>query len=440
MRIIEKPNEVRSESGFSLIEVCIGLIVIGLLMGPIIHTYNLFIKSRQIALSQAVTNIVHSALIKHVEKYGYYPKPSNPSIAQGVAGFGAEDTATSGWPTCTATSTVVCQTTANTYGGGIVLIGDVPFATLGIPFKSILDGYNKKLTYAVTWPLTSSGTFTDGGGAIEVLNDAGTSIYTGTADRSHFAVISHGEDGNGAFTLSGVRSSACGTTTTGIQFENCNNDGRFVNNLSSAAGKTVRNYASGATYFDDFVATTNTVSTGLWSYIPNSSLKMESSNDGNVYIGTCATSPCIPKAHVEVNGDVKSTTTILTNRICPKDSANCVSNYSTTETPRENPTNDGWFSPDMLTGAPNTNPTATSNPADPNTQGYEGAGIRCYDYKALRGIKAYDEVCGSNSSSGDATSPYFAGTVNISGTCTSGKYANKITISGSTITLTCASP
>lgn len=435
MTVFEKQNRIQSESGFSLIEVAIALIVIGLLMTPILHTYNLYIKSRQLSISQGVTNVVNSALIKYVEKHDAYPKPANPSIAQGNPNFGTANTAAAGWPVCTATSTVVCQTSTNTYGGGTVLVGDVPFATLGLPFKSILDGYNRKLTYAVTLPLTVAGSFDNGIGAIEVVDSTGTSIYTGTSPRSHFVVVSHGENTDGAFTLGGVRSNACGTNATGLDFENCNNDGLFRNNINTTKGLLMRNYATGSTYFDDFVKTTNTIVSGLWNYIPNSAQKMQSSNLGNVYVGACATTPCIPKSHVDVNGDVRGNK-ILTARICNKTTGDCVSNFPGTNTPREHPASKGWFSPMMLTGAPTANPTdTTNNPADATTAGYKGAGIRCYDHKGLKGVQAYDEVC-----AGSTATPYFAGSVTISNSCGAGTYANGITISGTTITLSCAAP
>lgn len=444
MTVIQKPDTIQlsesGEFGFSLIEVAIGLIILGLIIGPLIQTYNTFIQSRQVTISDGITRVVQSSLIKYVEKHGHYPKPANPGIAQGSAGFGAEDTTTpGGWPNCSATSTTVCQTTTNTYGGAVVLIGDVPFATLGLPFKSILDGYNKKLTYAVTLDLTSSSTFDDTKGGIEVLGSTGLSIYDGTTQRSHFVVVSHGENSDGAFNLGGIRGKACGTASTGKEFENCNNDGVFVNNYTQqldglTVNTSIRNYANGANYFDDFVSTSNTATTGIWSYILNASGEIKSNNTGNVYVGKCDTFPCIPKSHIDVNGDVKATS-LYTNRICNKDSSNCISTSSST-TPRASPSTDGWFSPQMLTGAPSS-PATTE---DTDTGGHIGGGIRCYDYKALKGIKNYDEICTSNKDTGDSVSPYFSGAITVSNSCTSGQYANKITISGSTITLTCTTP
>ena len=78
-----------SESGFSLIEVSIALMVIALLMLPIIRTYTLYIESKKLAITTGVTSISRAAVLKYFEKYGVYPTPANPSIAQGAAGFGA---------------------------------------------------------------------------------------------------------------------------------------------------------------------------------------------------------------------------------------------------------------------------------------------------------------------------------------------------------------
>lgn len=453
-----KTNRTRSDSaaGFSLIEVAIGLMVIGLLMGPIIHTYNLYIKSRQISQSQAVVDVVNSALLKYYEKFGFYPAPAHPNLAETAANFGSPATAGAGWPACTAASTVVCETTTGTFGGAAVLIGDVPFAELGIPFKSTLDGYGSKLTYAVTRSLTQNSPplapFDDNAGAIEILNTAGVSIYDTPPDnRAHFIVVSHGEDANGAFTLSGVRRSACGATT-GIDAENCDNDGVFVNYYDTVAGKKVRAYADNANHFDDFTAEVNTTAYGLWSYIPNSGMRIQATNLGNIYIGTCADVPCIPKSKIDVNGSIKAQE-VKTSRICNVDDNNCITTHSTTLSPRYSPDTTapvdevGWFSPEMLTGAPEdeedvTAHAASGNSADATTEGYVGAGIRCYDNKGLRGIRNFDEVCGYTGSVGSPTStPYLPDSLTVIGApCPSGEYAYKVTInttSANSLTIAC---
>jgi prepilin-type N-terminal cleavage/methylation domain-containing protein len=461
MTVLHKTNAIRnnSESGFSLIEVAIGLMILGLLMAPIIHTYNLYIQARQISQSQAVVQIVNAAILKFFEKYGHYPTPASPGIAQGSTGFGAAEVSAG---ICTPTSTTVCTTTTNSLGSAPVLIGDVPFAALGIPFKSTLDGYGNKLTYAVTESLTpppppapAPPTFDDNAGAIEVVDMTGASFYSTT--RAHFIIISHGQDGNGAFTLSGVRHAACDTVATAADNENCNNDGRFSNYYDPDARTLakVRSFAVGSpAHFDDFTFETNTTSYGIWSYIPNTGLQMRATNTGNIYIGNSGNCenriptgadpdfPCVPKAKIDVDGAVKAIE-VHTERLCDFDEANCI-NTPAWPAPRENPAGVGWLSPQMLTGARTPANGGPETAFNSGTAGQVGGGLRCYGGRTLKGIRNFDEVCGYNgTSTSDTRTAFIAPTITYN-TCPSGYLAKEAVFNFSSgvnsITLTCVLP
>ncbi|MDD3021327.1 MAG: type II secretion system protein [Alphaproteobacteria bacterium] len=385
-----------SSGGFSLIEVAIALMIIGLLIVPLLHTYRIYIEAKQISNTKAATGIVNSALIKYVAKYGHYPIPSDPDIPLGAAGAGQQATEPgTGWPACTATSTKVCSTTTNTFAGKEVLIGGVPFAALGIPFTSQLDGYGAKLTYAITEILTSNGTYDEAGGGIEARDDAGKSIYFVDANsdsiddlttpRSHFFIMSHGQDRKGSFSIGGAKTFACGTAADGLDFENCNNDGLFNSNYNETIGKGLINDSTGAQHFDDVVVTNNTAASGIWTFVPNTP-NIEATNEGNIYIGACASVPCIPKSKIDVNGNVRADI-VKATRLCNYTSPGCVDNYTSTYFP-------AWWGADMLVGAPaalsETLPPA-GNTWNSSRNAHNGAGIRCVGDRALRGIKNYDE-------------------------------------------------
>lgn len=452
-----RPEKCRtsSESGFSLIEVSIGLMIIGILMAPIIAGYNLYIEKQQFRISNSVADIVSDSIGKYYVKNAKYPRPASPNVNQGDENFGTGMDPTiplASIPDCTPTSDTVCKTTSNTYGGAVVLIGEVPFADLGLPFKTAMDGYGFRLTYAVTASLTDDTSFNDAAGAIEILGYDGGSIfeppYSTVPNRAHFIVVSHGQNGKGAFSLSGARYAPCGTLIEGTEFENCNNDGRFRSNLDLAENMSLRNYAEGLNYFDDFTKFVPSVTSQLWSYIPNQGDDMRATNNGNIYVGECTSVPCIPKARVDVNGDVRASERILTSRICNKLDNNCVTTMPSTYNPRYYPTGSnpvGWFSPNMLTQAGDLDSTSTldsssGNTADSSTNGYTGAGIRCYDNWALRGIRNYDEICSGTGNSGDTRTAMLPTSYTFANSCTGGTFAAGITISGTTITFTCRAP
>lgn len=433
-----KSVERHSESGFSLIEVAIALIVISLLMTPIIQTYNIYIEQKKIAITQGVNSIVRAALLKHYQKYGHYPPPADPSIAQGSPHFGAPVSLTSVISTCTATATTVCKSTTG-WGSNEVLIGDVPFAALGIPYKSMMDGYGNKLKYAVTKSLADPASiFDDTQGAIEIRGSDGASIYpNASTPRAHFAVVSLGENGLGAFTIAGAQTAPCGTGT--IEEINCQNSGTFRSNIDvGGTGRAVISNGNGPSYFDDYVVATNTTSYGVWSYIPNSGLNIEARNGGNIRIGPRCAGTCVPSSHIEVFGNVKASK-VHTTRFCASGQASCFDEKAV-GTPLPDPPprrtagalgDVGFFSPTMLTIAPVARPTDLATYPDYSQGGVEGAGIRCYDNHPLKGIRSYDEVCATGAtSSGMLTSPRIWEPTTITGvtSCPGTQYAVGIII------------
>jgi hypothetical protein len=415
-----KSAERNSESGFSLIEVAIGLLVLSLLMTPILYAYNIQLEIKRKAVTEGSVDMVRAAVLKFYEREGFYPNPATPNIGIGTANFGAPAVMpVGGWPACTATSTVVCRA-ANSGTFGVsgtgtpptpatdgVIIGSVPVAALGLPHKMMLDGYGNRLTYAVSQNLTIELSFLDSRGALKIRDNAAATT------QAHFIVISHGKTGMGAFTLGGGRGLACNTSTAPvpIDHENCDNDDVFSSNY--IGGSTRLQEAVGTTFFDDSVKFINTTAYGIWSYIPNTSLNMQAKNEGNVRIGCPATGECKPTSKLDVDGNVRATE-LQTSRFCTSGNSQCITSVNAAQTALEAPSADSavsstsrnWFSPRVLTAAPDNVTAAMTTTFDSDRSGYRGSGIRCYgetgtgfEAYALKGINAYDEVCAGNGSS-----------------------------------------
>ena len=436
-----------SEKGFSLIEVCIALMIVSLLMIPMIQAWNLYIKAKKISDTKAVLDIVDSALIKYAAKYGRYPIPENPNTAIGAVLSGASATIPpTGWPACAGDDAVVCQTGVNTFptAANTVLVGTIPYATLGIPYRSAMDGYGYKLTYAVTSVLTVAATFDDDSGGIEVLDNTGNSIYgpaAGGVSRSHFFIGSHGEDGAGAFSFAGGLMAACNTNVNSTDFENCNGDGTFRNNYNAALGLDLEMFGGGATHFDDFSVTNNRSSTGMWLTVPQTP-DIRSSNFGNIAIGACATNPCVPKSHIEVTGTTVTSGRLLASRLCGPNDSNCTEpssdpNYIPGYAPP------GIFSAEQIVGAPPENMLPDFVPPSPLyawdnwSKSFQGLGILCTNGRPLKGLtlrgngttSAPDEVC--------LDTPPLSPTLNTSA-CAPGTYAKAITFTAAgKFSLTC---
>ncbi len=162
--------------GFSLIEVAIGLLIIGIIIGPMINEWGVYKKQQEYAVSTGNIATIKTALQKYVLNTGTYPAPADPGLASSNANYGKETSLTLAallLVACAPDKTVVCKATGyrNTDGTGgndPVLIGDLPFATIGLPKNYAVDGYGRKFTYAVSGNLTDkyAGAFGDGNGVI----------------------------------------------------------------------------------------------------------------------------------------------------------------------------------------------------------------------------------------------------------------------------------
>lgn len=319
--------------GFSLIEVAIALIIISLFLIPTLQTYKMYEEEKRMAGSRDNLYVVKSALQKFHSRQSRYPMPSNPTIAKGTVGYGVEvPAATINANPCVPGLTPACVTTSGSRGGVPVYIGDVPFATLGLPERYARDSYGKRFVYAVTASLTNVATFDEAAGAISIVDKTGAQM-AGTANDMHFALNSFGANGVGAVTNSGVAPFPC--PGTGAESENCDNDAVFNSNYAVENTDEFGNpiYARSevanddATHYDDYNLFVNSLEYDIWRTTPiNMALVVNTFREiGNTRIGawngTGGPANGLPRAKVDVAGSgtapgIVRATTVYTDRIC----------------------------------------------------------------------------------------------------------------------------
>ena len=379
---------MHSERGFSLIEVCLGLIILGVIMGPLIAQYQVYLHNQAITSTEGNLQTSSDALQKFFTQNGFYPLPADPSLGPADAGYGQ------GIPfadigtivNCGGGDTDVCRTPSVSLPGEFVYIGSVPFATLGMPQKFSVDGYRSKLTYAVSGPLVNVATFNNStGGAIRIQDRSGVPSQVfdgGNSSQTHYVIISHGEDSIGAFSPDGALKSAC--AGAGADRENCDNDDIFNNNFFSFPDGSYDRYAqipAGADHFDDFVSFRTLIGGGMWQVSENTQDIIHNYTNGLVMIGAG-----VPQAKVDVDGNVRSVS-LATIRLCELGSCPAPGAIQAgTITPEYAP---GVFNPGIIAG-----PEAATNPE------YAGAGIVCGTERAMRGINNADEICSNQAPPG----------------------------------------
>lgn len=115
-------------SGFTLVEIAIVLLIIGLLLGGMLMPLTAQMEQRRIGETQKALDEINQALIGFVIVNGRLPCPATANVASGAAGAGIENT-----PTATGCT-----------GGQS---GVLPWSTLGV---SETDAWNWRFTYRVS--------------------------------------------------------------------------------------------------------------------------------------------------------------------------------------------------------------------------------------------------------------------------------------------------
>lgn len=273
-----------NQKGLTLIDVSVALLIIGLLIAPILYGLQEYRETR--ARDVTTTNIaaVDAAIREYFVENDFYPCPANPALPRNNAAHGISQVGPGG----------AC-TILNTAG---LAEGSIPHEELGLDQKQVYDGWGYKLLYAVDNSRASNRAIaTPSGPAIpltineiplvpnpayalgnpdcnltdfQICANAIAGYVAGASpacnpgfinpplpgdptypiNNVHYTVLSHGQDGRGAFTAAGIP--VPGAACNGAAFANeINCDGDAV----YQSRQCINNDATGATFFDDYMVT-----------------------------------------------------------------------------------------------------------------------------------------------------------------------------------------
>lgn len=367
--------------GFTLVEMAIVLIIFGMLITLAIAALTLYYSDQNRKQTLHALESSKGALYQFLISEGRYPCPADPDLAPNHPDYGWE-AAPCGDADSNDGHTVSGGTqaenkpafTADADKDGVtdrILFGLIPFRTIeqaGIETSffsaaETIDGWGNKITYAVPLYLTNADpviTYQDNYGALDVYDEFGNSLLNVIEDgdengngipnefleerAAHAVLVSHGQNGKGAYTAGGVLVEFCTQSVQsdplnpgapppgaiigrdGDESENCDNhDEFFMGGLRTNDDDD---------YNDDYVRFLKLRTSELWAYTgvfiddngtpndPSDDIKinkMANTNPGRIGIGTKE-----PEEMVHVIGDVKATE-IMADSFCDSTGTNCFS-------------------------------------------------------------------------------------------------------------------
>lgn len=264
-------TKTSKSGGYTLIELAVVMIVVGLIITPLMTLYNNN-KKKEILDTQTVhMNEVLRTLGEYRVMYGHYPCPASLTAAPGTAEYGHESD-------CTDTSIApggcaggLCvknsvRTVTLVDGSTItprVRIGAVPFRALGLDDTSSYDGYSARMVYAVTEILTDKASFNAAAGGVDIVDgQAVAKTILPVAGSGHFVLISMGPNKAGAYSRDGVLQNDCPGNTT-LENLNCSTDGDAIFRA------TAYSEANNENHFDDTVQYFARTDVSPWELVPD---------------------------------------------------------------------------------------------------------------------------------------------------------------------------
>ena len=367
MRLPVMPKRSKNQSGFTLIEFAMVMVLSGLVMGALLHIYKIYLTDKNVRLVNERLLILSSSMSSFQNASQRYPCPADPTLPvtspdaglEGIAGPNPDRClnlldALPAAGDCTGPGgTGICRVDGARTAYGLtvgltdpdpVFIGAVPYRSLksgmerGLCFSMVdgssvvcdpgdatqysqndatmeaaarmdtLDAWGFQMTYAVSAPQTLDGLFDTNFGVLDVKTENGDDLVSpeGTA---HFVIVAHGENHLGAYNQEGVIPWPCVPGALD-ESENCDQDFTFTSGL--------RRMGQGPRYFDDTILYRAYSLSELWKFndTEKGTIIYNALAGGKVGIGTAA-----PQADLDVNGAALGEN-YMTPRIC-SEAGNC---------------------------------------------------------------------------------------------------------------------
>lgn len=305
--MMNKVSPSHSEGGFSLIELAMVMIIIGVISVPLMQRFQIYQKDETYSNTTLALNEIHKKLGEYYVEHGYYPCPANRSIAFGKPKHGesiANCLSAVSLGSCLSGSGA-CHVNGS---GGSAIIGGIPYATLNLPYNNTLDGYKNPINYVISDVYLDTAKAYDDTrkGTITLSDEKGAAPLV--TKNNIYGLISSGENRKGSFNVNGKIEACTAGTADSV---NCDNNSEYVDRGA--------NYSNGASYYDDRVSFNSSEPAALWALSLTTPGGIYNTNAGSVGIGTNNPDNSVK---LDVVGDVKAEQ-MRAQDFCSKDGKFC---------------------------------------------------------------------------------------------------------------------
>lgn len=206
------------QQGFSLLELSIVLTILAIVVAGGLTLGTAKVQQDEISRTYDKMTEIETALRVFLNEYDRLPCPASLTLTRTNALYGREATDCSDASPPAGLTRVEYPAASGQY----VRIGGVPFYSLHLPEKYLMDEWGNRFLYAVQETAITSLSSTSTGN-IRVVDNAGTSI----SDEIVSVLVSHGRSHKGAYSArAGTLITACDATNK--DRENCDADGIFT--------------------------------------------------------------------------------------------------------------------------------------------------------------------------------------------------------------------
>lgn len=239
--------------GFSLFELAIVITIIAFLVAGSLTFIMAMATQQQYLETTQRMDTLQRALLNYSRSYDRLPCPADATLAVDNADFGKG--------VQNAADPYDCEN--ENYSSGNSVEGMVPTKTLGLPDYMALDGWGRRVMYAVDERLTAPYAFTTFAitstqiGSLTVLGDVAAAERT---NRGAYVLYSAGQNGHGAFPPAGGVTRRTTGSANADELENCDcdSDGVYVSfNETFVQKKVTADIFTGEENYDDIVRYVN---------------------------------------------------------------------------------------------------------------------------------------------------------------------------------------